>query len=102
METLDKNYERMKAQAEGSALKGQNTFKGGSVEEFKFISKMQAEEEKQDKLQKLEEVRQAAAEALQEKHEKFLQDLHDDAKQKQEDIAGKIEELKTAISMREA
>lgn len=102
MATLDKNYERMKAQAEGSALKGQNAFKGGSVEEFKFISKMQAEEEKQDKLQKLEEVRQAAAEALQEKHEKFLQDLHDDAKQKQEDIAGKIEELKTAISMREA
>jgi len=102
MEKLDKNYERMKAVAEGPSLKGQNAFKGGSVEEFKFISAMKSEAEKQDKLQKLEEVRQKAAEILQEKHEKFMQDLHDEAKQKQEDIAGKLEELKTAISMREA
>jgi tape measure domain-containing protein len=102
MDKLDKNYERMKAVAEGPSLKGQNAFKGGSVEEFKFISAMKSESEKQDKLQKLEEIRQKAAEILQEKHEKFLQDLHDDAKQKQEDIAGKIEELKTAIAMREA
>ena len=102
MDKLDKNYERMKAVAEGPSLKGQNAFKGGSVEEFKFISAMKSESEKQDKLQKLEEVRQKAAEILQEKHEKFMQDLHDEAKQKQEDIAGKLEELKTAISMREA
>ena len=101
LETVDKNYERMKAVAEGASQKGQNAFKGGSVEEFKFISNMKSEAEKQDKLQKLEELRQKAQELLQEKHEEFLQNLHDDAKLKQDDIATKLEELKTAISIRE-
>lgn len=100
-EDKDKEFSTRKALIEGSSLKGQNAFKGGSVEEFKFISAMKAEGEKQDALHKLQEEKKAFEEEQRTKLETKLQELQDQSDGKIEDLAGKIDTLNTTISNRE-
>lgn len=97
----DERFKARKARIDGSALKGQNSFKAGSVEEFKFISAMKAEGEKQDAMQKLQEDKKRFETEQQNKMETKLQDLQDQADEKVADLATKIDTLNTTISNRE-
>ena len=100
-EDKKEEFATRKAVIEGSSLKGQNAFKSGSVEEFKFISAMKAEGEKQDAMQKLQEDKKAFEDEQRRKLEIKLQELQDQSDGKVDNLAGKIEELRTTIANRE-
>ena len=98
---IQEQFERSMALAEGPALKGQNAFKGGSVEEFQFVSDMIAQREQDSAVEKAEERAQQQRQALAELKERSDQQIEEKLQELRGGLEGKLEALISAINSKE-
>lgn len=91
----------LRARAEGSSLRGQNAFKGGSVEEFQFVSAMQRENEVQKTLSRIderEEQRHAEIAAL---RRQAIEDATAERNELKSELSAKLDDIASAIQNKE-
>ena len=98
---IQSQYERSVALAEGPALKGQTDFTGGSVEEFKFISAMMAERDKDDSVSQAEALAQEQRQRLADMKKQSDEQIEDKLQELRNGLEGKLDSLISAINNKE-
>ena len=100
-ESIQKSYEQSVAMAQGPALKGQNDFTGGSVEEFKFISAMMSQDKEDSAVEQAEQLAQDQRERLAEMKKQSDQQIEDKLQELRGGLESKLEALISAINSKE-
>lgn len=100
LEKLGEAYEADKALIMGPKQGGAD-FKGGSVEEFKYVSEMQKIDRQETLLRELDEKREQFEQRIHEEAQAKLEDVQSKLDDQTQRLETKIENLQTAVASRE-